>query len=286
MSKKEKLNRARIRKNDEYYTRIEDVERIVHRYGHHLKGKHVYCNCDSDSSAFFTYLYNNFLSLGIQKLTFTNYRGERFGVIEQPQCRHVTRYTDTCGNASCSLLNGDGDFRSEECIRILEQADVVITNPPFSLFREHIKLCIKMHKDFVLIGNLTSVKFPALFPLLNQGKLFIRTLSHNSNNSFLDPENTHKKVSVRIYTTLKPKDDHVRPFKNDQSILLHACDNHSALNVPAMRYFPVASWEVLSVPLTFIDFFDHTTHKIISTKEGLRVQGKYLFARLLVQRIS
>ena len=160
MSKNNNLNKAKKEANDEFYTQYEDIAKEVEHYKEHLKGKVVYCNCDIPYfSNFHKYFLDNFKELELKKLIVTGYVKN--------------------GNGKCSIydgekstdydLLGDGDFRGDECIDMLQKADVVITNPPFSLFREFIKVVVENDKDFIVVGNKTSIGYKDIFELFQGG---------------------------------------------------------------------------------------------------------------------
>ena len=141
------LHQAKRQKKDEFYTQLSDIEKELKHYGEHFRGKVVYCNCDDPSvSKFFHYFTYNFEKLGLKKLIATCYRNQQVDMFSQNDSEHAIclEYTGDrnlnrvpdLDEIGIRLLEGDGDFRSEECIELLKQADVVVTNPPFSLFRE------------------------------------------------------------------------------------------------------------------------------------------------------
>lgn len=195
------LNDAKRAKKDEFYTQLSDIENELRHYKEHFKDKVVFCNCDDPyESNFFKYFALNFNHLGLKKLIATCYSGSPitgtqlslFG--DEPEDRRtpykavVTTVHDTTGEGSVDMfdvaelfrngenkiekLKGNGDFRSPECVDLLKEADIVVTNPPFSLFREFVTCLIEHNKKFLIIGNINSVKYEEVFPLIASNKLW------------------------------------------------------------------------------------------------------------------
>lgn len=168
MSKNTNLHTAKTAKRDEFYTRYEDIEKEMKFYTDYLKGKWVYSSCDDYRfSQFKTYFVNNFHTLGLKHFTCTNYDiGEG-----------AYRYDYDGQNEVITPLNGDGDFRSEECIEYLKECDVVVTNPPFSLFRQYVKQLMDYGKKFIVMANNNAITYKEFFPYIKNGKVWLgRTL--------------------------------------------------------------------------------------------------------------
>jgi Adenine-specific methyltransferase EcoRI len=183
-AKRVSLGAAKIAKKDEFYTQLSDIEREVKHYRAHFGGKVVYCNCDDPRvSNFFHYFSYNFEKLGLKKLITTCYKSQEPDLVSQndsEQAIWLEYGGDTNGNSvpdpseiGIKLLNGDGDFRSSETIDLLKQADVVVTNPPFSLFREYIAQLIQYDKKFLIIGNMNAVTYKEIWPLIQDDKLWL-----------------------------------------------------------------------------------------------------------------
>ena len=171
------LQAAKKAKNDEFYTRLEDIEAELKHYGKHFLNKTVYCNCDSPfQSNFFKYFVLNFNELGLKKLICTCYADSPItgaaykAVVTNVSTTDIKSLLNQGGN-SLTRLNGDGDFRSPECTEILKEADMVVTNPPFSLFREYIAQLMDYHKKFLVIGNLNAITYKEIFPLLKNNEM-------------------------------------------------------------------------------------------------------------------
>ena len=172
------LHKAKAAKNDEFYTRLEDIEKELKHYTEHFKGKVVYCNCDdANRSNFFKYFSLSFEFLGLKKLIATGYKENGKGVaLVYEGDKNGNRNVDD-EEISVTELNGNGDFRSEECIEFLKEADIVVTNPPFSLFREYVAQLMQYGKKFLIMGNNNAITYKEIFPYIKEGKLWLgRTL--------------------------------------------------------------------------------------------------------------
>lgn len=178
------LHAAKNAKKDEFYTQLADIENELKHYRHHFKNKLVYCNCDDPRvSNFFHYFSYNFEDLGLKKLITTCYQNQHMDLFSQHDSERAI-YLEYQGDINqnkvpemdeigVQYLNGDGDFRSQESIALLKQADIVVTNPPFSLFREYVDQLIAYNKKFVIIGNKNAVTYKEIFPLIKQNKLWV-----------------------------------------------------------------------------------------------------------------
>ena len=156
------LHKAKAAKNDEFYTRLEDIEKELKHYTEHFKGKVVYCNCDdANRSNFFKYFSTNFQKLGLKKLITSGLKDNGTGVVAIQKGDDIDIY------------DGNGDFRSEECIEFLKEADIVVTNPPFSLFREYVAQLMQYGKKFLIIGNGNAVTYKEIFPYIKDNKMWI-----------------------------------------------------------------------------------------------------------------
>ena len=199
------LHDAAIAKKDEFYTQLKDIENELKYYREYFAGKTILCNCDDPyESNFFKYFAMNFNTLKIKKLIATCYRGSPISYTElplfpdlEPEVKEIrppykaviTEVADYNNDGAvdladvewllqnkkntCELLKGDGDFRSEECIELLKEADIVATNPPFSLFREFVAQLVEYDKKFIIIGNKNAITYKEIFPLIAQNKLWI-----------------------------------------------------------------------------------------------------------------
>ena len=183
------LENAKKAKNDEFYTLFADVEAELSHYTEHFRGKTVYCNCDDPTkSAFWEYFHKNFSKLGLKKLIASCYNPENQA--------HYFVYTGG-GDSDIELLGkysleGNGDFRSQGCIELLKKADIVCTNPPFSLFREYIAQLIEYGKKFIIIGNKNAITYKEFFSSIQNGNIWI---GYGSPSEFDTPEGITQKIN-------------------------------------------------------------------------------------------
>lgn len=177
------LHTAKRNKKDEFYTQIVDIERELRHYRSHFKGKVVYCNCDDPYvSAFFEYFTKNFEFFGLKKLITTCYKSQRMDLFSKNDSEQAIKLEYT-GGAPNSLptpddigvtpLKGDGDFRSRECIDILKEADIVVTNPPFSLFTEYVAQLAGFDKKFIIIGHQNAITYKEVFSLIKENRMWL-----------------------------------------------------------------------------------------------------------------
>ena len=200
MAKNNNLHTAKKARNDEFYTMLTDIEKEMRYYKDFFKGKVVYCNCDdARESNFFKYFSLNFEFLGLKKLITTGYKADGKGVV-------LVYEGDKNGNRRVdneeiivNELNGDGDFRSEECIEYLKQADVVVTNPPFSLFREYVKQLMDYNKKFIIIGNQNAITYKEIFPYIKNNQLWLGMSMNGSNRWFVAPDSYEVKENAAGY---------------------------------------------------------------------------------------
>ena len=183
-TKNQSLTKARAAGQDEFYTQLSDIESELKHYKQHFKNKIIYCNCDDPRiSNFFHYFSYNFEKLGLKKLIATCYRSNNLSLFSQNDSEQAIYLEYTGNKAGDSVpdvhdigirqMVGDGDFRSEESIELLKQADVVVTNPPFSLFREYVTQLIDLDKKFLIVGNQNMVTYKEIFYLIKDGKIGI-----------------------------------------------------------------------------------------------------------------
>jgi len=199
MSLNENLRQAKRGKNDEFYTQLADIENELRHYKKHFKGKVVYCNCDDPRvSNFFHYFSHNFEFLGLRKLTTTCYKNQNPALFSRHDCERAIKLeydgfrdgdvVPRVEDIGITPLDGDGDFRSQECIDILKQADIVVTNPPFSLFREYVAQLMEHGKKFLIIGNMNAITYKEIFPLIRENKLWFGPSISSGDRKFGVPE--------------------------------------------------------------------------------------------------
>ena len=200
--KNSNLHQAKRAKNDEFYTQLTDIEKEMVHYRPHFKGKVIFCNCDdARESNFFKYFANNFELLGIRKLITTGYKENGHGVVLEYEGDKNGNLIVEPSEIKVTELKGNGDFRSDECIEYLRQADIVVTNPPFSLFREYMALLFRYSKEFIVIGNQNAITYKEIFPYIKENKLW---LGNNYVKEFRQPDGEIKKFGNILWYTNIP----------------------------------------------------------------------------------
>lgn len=259
MAKTTNLHAAKSNKNDEFYTRLEDIENEISMhedYVRQFQGKTVLCNCDDPEwSNFFLFFRLHFKQLGLKKVVFTHFEMDGSPSYKLEWSGDYLGY-DTL-NLIRTPLEGNGDFRSPECVALLDECDIVVTNPPFSLFREFVNLIIDHGKDMVIIGNKNAIICKEIFPLIKENKL---ALGYESPNEFKTPDGTiTKQVNglCRWFTTLDLDKYHEEIFLGCKYALhperYPKYDNYDAINVDKVKEIPSDYDGVMGVPITFLD---------------------------------
>lgn len=319
------LTSAKRAKNDEFYTRMPDIENELRHYAEHFKGKTVLCNCDDPfESNFFRYFALNFDHLGLKKLMATSYCGSPIAGGEyQPSLfdddvdagtgRHrkaykavVTHVEDTTGDGGFDMddikallggpgnevteLHGNGeygagDFRSAECLELLDEADVVVTNPPFSLFREYVATLMDYDKKFVIMGNINAVTYKEIFPLIRNNKLW-PGFSFNKAMRFAMPEEYESRTDERDEKGRKISKvpaiawyTNLDIVKRHEDLLLYRrykghedeypkYDNYDAIEVSKVADIPEDYYGVMGVPITFMDKYNPDQFDIVAFRKG------------------
>ena len=304
MSNNSNLHRAKKARNDEFYTQLSDIENELSHYKEHFKDKVVYCNCDdARESNFFKYFSMNFEFLGLKKLIATGYKKDGRGVkLVYDGDRNGNRTVDD-EEVKVEELEGDGDFRSEECVKLLDEADIVVTNPPFSLFREYVAQLVGHGKKFLIIGNMNAITYKEIFPLIRANRLWPGV---NWVKSFTEPDGKIIKMgNVVWYTNLDHKKCHeflTLTEKYDQA-RYPKFDNYDAINGSKVTDIPKDYDGVMGVPTTFLTKFCPEQFNIIGITyskdknpdiEKIRtspnhrhnpiINGKDIYPRMLVQR--
>ena len=266
------LNKAKKAKNDEFYTLYSDVAKELAHYQQHFKGKIVYCNCDNPEwSAFWRYFHINFSAMGLKKLIAT-YKGTPTYKMEYTGGNDIDV---TVGLRT--PLKGDGDFRSQECLDILKVADIVVTNPPFSLFREYVAQLMEYGKKFIIIGSKNAITYKDFFPLLKDNKVWI---GYNNVNDFQQPDGSFKKFgNIGWFTNLGIKKRHekivLRKIYTPEEYPTY--DNYEAINVNKTVEIPSDYDGVMGVPISFLDKYNPEQFEIIgwSRHNDLNMDGGY-----------
>ena len=305
------LDEAKKAKADEFYTQLPDIEKEMRHYKEQFKSKAIFCNCDDPyESNFFKYFAMNFNFLGLKKLIATCYTGSPvaggqlslFDVVsleeETTDTRHsykieITEVNDENADGAVdladveyllknrknvlTLLKGDGDFRSPECIELLKEADIVITNPPFSLFREYVAQLMKYDKKFIIIGNTNALTYKEMFKLIKENKLQTGYTNFNVGMYFFVPddweeyhkiENGRKLVRVSTscwYTNLDVQKHHdfITLYKHYTPEEYPRYDNYDAIEVSKTADIPYDYDGAMGVPITFLDKYNPEQFDII-----------------------
>ena len=299
MFKNSNLHNAKRLKNDEFFTLYEDIEKEMVHYKDHFKGKTVYCNCDdARESNFFKYFSLNFEKLGLKKLITTGYKADGQGVVLIYEGdKNGNRNPDT-EEITIRPLQGNGDFRSEECIEFLKEADIVVTNPPFSLFREYIAQLMEYGKKFIIIGNGNAVTYKEVFPLIKENKLWLGVSPRSM--EFILPNGEKGVVNACWFTNI-PHDKRNKPldlYKHYSNEYKHY-DNYDAIDSTTAE-IPMDYDGVMGVPITFLDKYCPEQFEIVGITENADylkslyiencekydrpyLDGKRMYSRLLIR---
>ncbi|RXY95504.1 modification methylase [Salmonella sp. 3DZ2-4SM] len=304
------LRRASKLKNDEFYTQLEDIEKELRHYKEYFKDKVVYCNADDPRiSNFFHYFSYNFEHLGLKKLITTCYKNQNMDLFSMHNQEKAIALiyegekdngkVPTIDNIGVIELEGDGDFRSPESIEFLKEADIVVTNPPFSLFREYIYQLIDFEKDFLVIGNINALTYKEIFNLIKSNKMW---LGYNTTRYFLQPNgNLFETARTYWYTNLDIKKRHedIILYKKYNPDEFPKYDNYNAINVDKTTEIPMDYDGFIGVPITFMDKYNPEQFDILgimNTGEdnpGIRypnsshgrpiIKGKEKYLRIIIK---
>lgn len=327
------LHHANQARQDEFYTQLPVIEAELRYYKDHFRGKTVFCNCDDPyESNFFKYFAMNFNFLGLKKLIATCYDpspvagGELplFEPADKRACKIViTEVTDVNGDGAVDLadvellirnrknvlttLEGNGDFRSGECIELLQEADIIVTNPPFSLFREYLAQLIQYEKKFLIIGNVNAVTYKEVFPLIRENRLWMGASIHSGDREFAVPKNypltaagsridekgNHfiRVKGVRWFTNLDYPQRHEELvlYKRYSPQEYPRYDNYDAINVDKTADIPYDYDGVMGVPITFLDKYNPEQFEIVRFRKGnddndLSYNGRCPYFRILIRK--
>jgi hypothetical protein len=262
------LRKANKAKNDEFYTQLSDIEKELWHYTNHFKWKIVFCNCDDPlESNFFRYFSLNFEHLGLKKLITTHYQDKR------PSYKlEITRWLDLNNDWKIDFkdtirtpLKENWDFRSSECIEILKEADIIITNPPFSLFREYVAQLFEYNKKFIIIWNKNAITYKEIFKILKLNKIW---LGYTSASEFWDINwNITKKINglTRWFTNLEIQKRHedLLLYKSYNESEYIKYDNYDAININKVKDIPIDYKWKMWVPLTYLDKYNPEQFEII-----------------------
>jgi hypothetical protein len=342
----ETLDKAKKNKADEFYTQMPDIEAELRHYKEHFRGKVVLCNCDDPyESNFFKYFAMNFNFLGLKKLIATSYSDSpvAFGQLplfeiqnlknrpsgEKPACKiEITEVEDENadgavdladverllknGNNALTLLQGDGDFRSAECVELLKETDIVVTNPPFSLFREYVAQLVEYEKKFIIIGNVNAITYKEVFKLIKSNDIWLGQSIHSGDREFRVPDDYPLKAAgyrvgedgikyirvkgIRWFTNLDYSKRHesLTLYKRYSPVEYPTYDNYDAINVDKVAEIPSDYDGAMGVPITFLDKYNPDQFEILGLDryiEGnrtpnrrMRIDDKELYARIIIRR--
>lgn len=331
------MSAAMAAKKDEFYTQLTDIERELQHYWQHFAGKVVLCNCDDPyESNFFKYFALRFNQLGLKKLICTCFDGSPvqgnellldFGDFgEEPKKIaykvEITEVKDLNADGAVdladvqyllkndknviSLLKQHGDFRSAECIELLKQADIVVTNPPFSLFREYIGQLMQYKRKFLIIGNVNAITYKEVFPLIKENMIWLGPSITSGDRKFNVPDNYPLNAAgcgvdtdgrkyirvkgVRWFTNL----DHNKRHEEMDLTCRYSpeeyphYDNYDAINVDKTSDIPYNYPGAMGVPITFLDKYNPEQFEIIKFRKGnddkdLSINGKCPYFRILIR---
>ena len=286
------LTLAKANKKDEFYTQLSDIEKELKHYKNHFKGKVVLCNCDDPRvSNFFHFFSYNFEKFGLKKLIATCYKNQDSDLFSQNNSERAIylEYTgDKNGNnvpdaeeIGIKHLQGDGDFRSKECIELLKKADIVVTNPPFSLFREYVAQLIEYDKKFLIIGNINAISYKEIFKLIKENKAWLGMNMGRGISGFIVPkhyelygsearvdEDGNRIVATNNCLWLTNLDN----SKRHEDIILYkkytqdefpTYENYNAINVDKTKDIPMDYSGEMGVPITFLHYYNPDQFEII-----------------------
>lgn len=316
------LQNAKKNKNDEFYTSLSDIEQELKHYRKHFKNKTVYCNCDDPRiSKFFFYFSYNFEKLGLKKLIATCYKNQEIDLFSQNNTEkaiYLEYEGDKNGNnvpdteeIDVKPLKGDGDFRSPESIELLKKSDIVVTNPPFSLFREYVSQLVEHEKKFLIIGHQNAMTYKEIFPLIKENKLWLGKSIRGGDREFGVPDNYPlignngrvddkgnkyvRVTGVRWFTNMKteqPKDNLIL-YKKFNASEYPKYDNYDAIEVSKTKNIPIDYTGVMGVPITFLDKYNPNQFEIVGQMATTKiskynfgypyVNGKKIYARILIK---
>jgi hypothetical protein len=314
------FKKAKSSKNDEFYTQLPDIEKELRHYKEHFKGKIILCNCDDPRlSNFFHYFSYNFEQLGLKKLITTCYKNQNADIFSENKSEKAI-YLEYMGDKNNNKipdleeigikhLKGDGDFRSTECVNLLKQADIIVTNPPFSLFREYVAQLIEYDKKFVIIGNQNVVSYKEIFILIKENKIW---LGYTHPEKFIVPDYYEQ----REYRSWRDKNGinwrslgnacwftNLDIAKRHEDIILYKkinntdylkYDNYNAIEVSKVADIPLDYKGAMGVPITFLSKYNPDQFEIIGIDRVLveeaigkvsrfRINDKEIYARIIIK---
>ena len=291
------LQKAKKSKNDEFYTQLSDIEKELQYYKSHFENKIVYCNCDDPyTSNFFKYFVSNFKELRLKKVIAACYAEKGF----------FAEYTGE--KIAVSYFKGDGDFRSAESIALLKQSDIVVTNPPFSLFREYVAQLVAYQKQFLIIGNINAITYKEIFKLIQENKAWLGVHLGRGISGFIVPQHyelygTEARIDASGNRIVSPNNclwlTNLDNFKRHEDIVLTKnyfgnennypqYDNYNGIHIDKTENIPSDYTGYMGVPITFLHKFNPNQFEIVKFRKGdnekdLSINGKYPYFRILVR---
>jgi len=273
------LHAAKNSKKDEFYTQLSDIEKELRHYKDHFKGKVVLCNCDDPRvSNFFHYFSHNFEGLGLKKLITTCYKNQNRDLFSEHTSEHAI-YLEYNGDKDGNKvpdpeeigivpLKGDGDFRSDECIELLKQADIVVTNPPFSLFREYVEQLIKYDKKFIIIGSVNARHYTEIFKLIKENRLW---LGYNCTRYFSKPDGSIFETARTFWYTnldIDKRHEEITLYKKYSADEYPRYDNLDAIDVSKTTEIPCDYDGWMGVPDGLLDNYNPDQFELIGIPFG------------------
>jgi hypothetical protein len=287
------LHKAKTNKKDEFYTQLTDIENELKHYKKHFKGKVIYCNCDDPRvSNFFHYFSYNFEKLGLKKLITTCYKSKEIDLFSQndsEQAISLEYNGDKNGNHVPDLeeigihhLKGDGDFRSEESIELLKEADIVVTNPPFSLFREYVAQLVEYDKKFIIVGHQNATKYKEIFKLIKENKIWLGYGFKGGAGHFInkyyedyatatDKQEGMIRVSGVVWLTnleISKRNEDLILYKHYTEEEYPKYDNYDAIEVSKTKEIPLDYGGIMGVPITFLNKYNPQQFEIVGMTSG------------------
>ncbi len=308
------LTKAKKNKNDEFYTQLTDIESELKHYKHHFKDKVVFCNCDDPKrSNFFNYFVTNFKELGLRKVIAACYRPQDNDLFSPNDFERgfYLEYSDANKEVDLSAVtyfNGSGDFRSDESVELLKKSDIVVTNPPFSLFRDFVDQLVRNKKLFLIIGNINAITYKEIFKLIKDNKVWLGVNLGRGISGFIVPEHyelygTEVRVDVDGNRIVSSNNclwlTNMDTYKRHEHIILtnQYCgnedkypkyDNYDGININKTQDIPFDYRGFMGVPITFLHKFNPDQFEIVKFRKGddekdLSINGKCPFFRILIK---
>ena len=303
------LQKAKKLKNDEFYTQIQDIERELQYYKNHFEGKIVYCNCDDPyTSNFFKYFVSNFKELKLKKVIASCFKEQTPNLFSTKEIGKAFFAEYEGEKIAVSYFKGDGDFRSAECIALLKQSDIVVTNPPFSLFREYVAQLVKYDKKFLIIGNINAITYKEIFKLIQENKAWLGVHLGRGISGFIVPEHyelygTETQIDTLGNRIVSPNNclwlTNLDNFKRHEEIVLTKrylgnennypqYDNYNGIHIDKTENIPSDYTGDMGVPITVLHKFNPNQFEIVKFRKGddekdLSINGKYPYFRILVR---